>query len=410
MGRDVVYLVGTADTKADELVYLADLLSQGGVEVLRVDVGTRRPGCDMDISAREIARHHPAGADAVLGGDDRGQAMAAMSDALALYCARNKHEIAAIIGIGGGGGTSIITAGMRELPYGVPKIMVSTLASGDVAPYVATSDLVMMPSVTDIAGLNRISRHILHNAAHAMLGMVQNAYVAPAQVTPSIGLSMFGVTTPCVTQISAELSDRFDCVVFHATGTGGRSMEQLLSQGMLDGLIDITLTEIADELVGGVLSAGATRLDGVIASGKPFVGSVGALDMVNFWAPETVPEKFRDRLFYHHNSNVTLMRTTVEENAAFGHWIATKLNKAIGPVCLLLPEKGVSALDVDGGPFWNPDADSALFGALEHSLQTTRTRQVKRLPYHINDPDFSAAAAAEFLTMNRKPHAAHSPL
>lgn len=395
----MICLVGTSDTKAAELVYLRDMFVRRGLAVRNIDVGTRAPGCAMDVSAAEVALFHSDGSDAVLGGDDRGAAVFAMAQAFAGYCRENREQISAIIGIGGGGGTSIITAGMRELPYGVPKVMVSTLASGDVAPYVGTSDLIMMPSVTDIAGLNRISRQILHNAAHAIVGMVEQPYVAPHDVMPSIGLSMFGVTTPSVTQITNLLEDSFDCVVFHATGTGGRSMEQLLSDGMLDGLIDITTTEIADELVGGVLSAGATRLDAVIASGKPYVGSVGALDMVNFWAPETVPDKFSDRLFYHHNANVTLMRTTAEECRQIGHWIADKLNAASGPVCLLLPEKGISALDIEGGPFWDPQADAALFEAIETRLAQTETRTVRRLPYHINDPAFSAAAAKTFLSV-----------
>ena len=287
------------------------------------------------------------------------------------------------------------------LPYGLPKIMVSTLASGDVGPYIDISDIIMMPAVTDMTGLNRISRHILHNAAHAILGMASHPYDAPAQTRPSVGLSMFGVTTAAVSQITTLLEGRFDCVVFHATGTGGRTMEHLLRAGLLDGLIDITTTEVADELVGGVLSAGPGRLNAVIASGLPYVGSVGALDMVNFWAPETVPEKFADRLFYHHNANVTLMRTTADESAQIGAWIAGKLNKAKGPIRLMLPEKGVSALDIEGGPFWDPAADAALFAAVEQNLKQSQTCQITRLPHHINDPAFSAAAAEAFVELTK---------
>jgi len=393
----VIYLVGTSDTKSEEITYLRGLLSGAGKPLRCVDVGTRPPGCSMDVAQSEVASHHPDGIDAVLGGDARGQSVSAMATAFARYCAHHADEITAMIGIGGGGGTSIITAGMRELPYGVPKLMVSTLASGDVAPYVGISDLIMMPAVTDLAGLNRINRHVLHNAAQAISGMATHPYTSQPEVKPAIGLSMFGVTTPCVTQIAAKLRDRFDCVVFHATGTGGRSMERLLAQDMLDGLIDITTTEIADELVGGVLSAGATRLDAVIASGRPYVGSVGALDMVNFWAPDTVPDRFRDRLFYHHNANVTLMRTTPDECRKIGEWIAAKLNRATGPVHLLLPEGGISALDIDGGPFCNPQADAALFTALETNLAQTDTRKITRLPCHINDPAFSAAAVQAFM-------------
>ncbi len=396
----MIYLVGTQDTKAAELAYLRALLAAGGADFLVVDVSTGPTETAVDISARDIAACHPEGADAVLGLRDRGRAVAAMAAAFAAYCTAHKDRITAIIGIGGGGGTSIIAPGMRQLPYGVPKILVSTLASGDVGPYVGTSDIIMMPSVTDLAGLNRISRHILHNAAQALLGMSAHPYAAPGDSTPSIGLSMFGVTTPCVTQITAQLADRLDCVVFHATGTGGRSMENLLGEGMLDGLIDMTTTEIADEVVGGVLSAGPTRLDAVIASGKPYVGSVGALDMVNFWAPDTVPEKFGGRLFYYHNDNVTLMRTTAAECERIGQWLADKLNRTTGPVRLLLPEKGISALDIEGGAFWDPAADAALFDAIEGLLDCTDLRQITRLPLHINDPAFSAAAADTYLKIS----------
>lgn len=393
----MIYLVGTSDTKAEEIAYLHNLLLAGGSRVCLVDVGTRKPVGQMHVTQTEIAKCHPEGINAVLGLTDRGQSVAAMTTAFASFCNSKKPQIDAIIGIGGGGGTSIITAGMRTLPYGVPKVMVSTLVSGDVAPFVGTSDIIMMPSVTDIAGLNRISRHILHNAAQSVLGMAAHLYQAPNDTRPSVGLSMFGVTTQSVTQITPHLNAHFDCVVFHATGTGGRSMEQLLGDKMLDGLIDITTTEIADELVGGVLSAGPTRLDEVLASGKPYVGSVGALDMVNFWAPDTVPEKFKDRLFYHHNDNVTLMRTTADECAQIGAWIAKKLNKSTGPVRLLLPQQGISQLDILDGPFWDPHADAALFDALEQHLNQTDTRRIQRLPHHINDLAFSAAAAQAYL-------------
>ncbi len=396
----MIFLVGTSDTKPTEIAYLHDLLSGAGMEVCTVDVGTRATTARMDVTQTDVARCHPQGA-AVLGLRDRGQAVAAMTAAFTQYCITHKHRISAIIGIGGGGGTSIITAGMRALPYGVPKVMVSTLAAGDVAPFVGTSDIIMMPSVTDIAGLNRINRHILHNAAQSVLGMARHAYVPQDNIKPSVGLSMFGVTTPCVTQIATLLGDTHEAVIFHATGTGGRSMEKLLTEGMLDGLIDITTTEIADELVGGVLSAGATRLDAVIATGAPYVGSVGALDTVNFWAPETVPEKFKGRLFYHHNDNVTLMRTTADESAQIGVWIAGKLNQTSGPVHLLLPEKGISALDISDGPFWNPQANAALFDAIENTLTRTAIRQIKRLPFHINDPAFSAAAAQAYLDITQ---------
>jgi uncharacterized protein (UPF0261 family) len=392
-----IYVAGTVDTKGEELGYLRDLLAAGGQKVLLIDLSARPSAITVDIPPAEIAACHPDGADAVLAGTDRGQAVAAMGEAFAAWCRGHTDNIAGIIAVGGGGGTSIACAGLRELPYGVPKLMVSTLASGDTAPYVGTSDIFMVPAVTDMAGLNRLSRVILSNAAHALLGAVSAPAVGATDSKPAIGLTMFGVTTPCITAITERLRSRFDCLTFHATGTGGRAMEQLLGQGLLSGLIDITTTEIADLLFGGVLPALPTRLDVVARTGAPYVGSVGALDMVNFWAPETVPTQFRDRLFYHHNPNVTLMRTTPAENAALGRWIAAKLNVCSGPMRLLIPERGLSALDIEGGPFWDPEADAALFSALSTTLHDPS--RLTFLPYHINDPAFAEAAALAFIDM-----------
>jgi uncharacterized protein (UPF0261 family) len=398
---NVIHLVGTMDTKAAELNYLRDLLLAGGSEVRLIDVGTRPASAAADVSAEEVARHHPGGAQTVLEEKDRGSAVAAMTRAFAAYCEAEQAGIDAIMGIGGGGGTSIITAGMRALPYGIPKLMVSTLASGDVSPYVDISDIIMVPAVTDLAGLNRISRQILHNAAQAMLGMAARPYREAGDARPSIGLTMFGVTTDAVTRTCRHLEGQYDCVVFHATGTGGRTMEHLLAEDMLQGLLDLTTTEIADELVGGVLSAGAERLDAAVTSGKPYVGSVGATDMVNFWAPDTVPERFAGRLFYRHNDNVTLMRTTPEEAAEIGRFIGEKLSRARGAVHVLLPEEGVSALDIEGGPFRDPEADQALFEALESTIGPVH--RVTRLPCHINDEAFARAAAQAFVELAKEP-------
>lgn len=395
-----VYVVGTADTKGDELAYLAAAVRDAGAAVLTVDVGTRSPTIDVDVSARDVAGHHPDGAAAALGTDDRGAAVAAMGEAFAVFLG-GRSDIAGVIGIGGGGGTSIVTAGMRRLPYGIPKLMVSTLASGDVGPYVDASDIVMMPSVTDLAGLNRLSRTILHNAANAIAGMVRTPY-ADAGGRPSVGLTMFGVTTPCVTAIADRLGDAYDCMVFHATGVGGRTMEKLVDDGVLTGVIDITTTEICDFVVGGVLAATEDRLGAVARTGVPYVGSVGALDMVNFWAPETVPDAFAGRLFYRHNPNVTLMRTTAAECREIGAWIASRLNACPGPVRVLIPEKGVSALDIEGGPFFDPDADGALFETIAETLHATGDRQIVRLPLHINDPAFAKAAADTFISLSRE--------
>lgn len=389
-----VYVVGTADTKGEELAFLAHRVAAAGGSPVRVDVGTREATVDVDVTAAEVAAFHPDGAEAVLGPDDRGTAVAAMGEAFRRFIL-SRDDVGAVVGIGGGGGTSVITAGMRELPLGLPKIMVSTLASGDVAPYVGVSDIMMMPSVTDMAGLNRLSRVILHNAAEAISAMV----LRPAQQDasrPALGLTMFGVTTTCVTNVVAQLKDRYDCMVFHATGTGGRSMEKLADSGMLEGVIDVTTTEVCDLLFGGVLPATEDRFGAIARRKIPYVCSVGALDMVNFWAPETIPARYAGRTFYKHNPNVTLMRTTAEECAAIGRWIGDKLNLCDGPVRLLIPEKGVSALDIEGGAFFDPEADTALFSALETTFKATPSRRIQRLPHHINDPQFADALVAAY--------------
>lgn len=395
-----IYLVGTADTKGAELALLYDLLSKNHPDVVRVDLGTRSPAVAVDVGAEEVASFHPDGAGDILITEDRGEAVGAMATAFEHFCKAKREQIGGIIGLGGGGGTAMVTAGMRQLAYGVPKVMVSTLASGDTAPYVDVSDIVMFPSVTDIAGLNRLSRVILHNAAHAMLGMVQAPKPGLSSDRPAIGLSMFGVTTPAVTAIAQALENRFDCLIFHATGTGGRAMERLVEGSVLSGLLDITTTEICDLLFGGVLPAAPDRLDVVARSGIPYVVSVGALDMVNFWAPDTVPNRYEGRDFYHHNPNVTLMRTTAEECAQLGRWIGDKLNACPGPVRLLIPQKGVSALDIEGGAFWDPEADAALFASLEDTVTQTDQRRIIALPFHINDPEFSAAAADAYLEIS----------
>jgi uncharacterized protein (UPF0261 family) len=308
---------------------------------------------------------------------------------------RSRGDIAGVLGIGGGGGTSIVTAGMRALPVGIPKLMVSTLASGDTSAYVDVSDIAMLYSVTDLAGLNRISRVVLTEAAYAMAGMVR----APASAEtgkPAVGLTMFGVTTPCVTQAVEALRDDYDCLVFHATGTGGRAMEKLVESGLIVGVIDVTTTEVCDLLLDGVLSAGPDRLGAIARSRAPYVGSTGALDMVNFRTIETVPERYRGRHLYRHNPQVTLMRTTPEENRLIGEWIGERLNRCQGPVRFLLPEKGVSAIDAPGQPFHDPGADAALFDALERTVEQTGMRRIIRLACHINDREFSAALVENF--------------
>lgn len=389
-----ILVVGTADTKGEELTYLAQCVREAGGDPLTVDIGTRTPACATDVSARDVAAHHPAGQNAVLGLDDRGAAVSAMAEAFAAFLA-DTRDISGIVGIGGGGGTSMITRGMQQLPLGLPKIMVSTLAGGDVSGFVGVSDIIMMPSVTDLAGLNRLSRTILHNAAQAVTAMALRP-AATGDDKPALGLTMFGVTTPCVTAIARQLTGDYDCMVFHATGVGGRAVEKLADSGMVAGVLDITTTEVCDLLFGGVLPATEDRFGAIARTRLPCVVSVGALDMVNFWAPETIPARYADRQFYRHNPNVTLMRTTAEENAQMGAWIGNRLNQCDGPVHLLIPEKGVSALDIGGGAFWSPEADKALFEALEATIVQTASRRITRLPYHINDPEFANAAVAAF--------------
>lgn len=395
-----VYVVGTYDTKGEELAYLAGLIRAQGLAVAEVDVGTKAPAADVDVTAAEVAASHPKGVSAVLGLTDRGTAVAAMGEAFARYLSA-RMDVAAVIGLGGGGGTSIVTAGMRALPYGVPKLMVSTLASGDVSPYVDVSDIAFMPSVTDMAGLNGLSRVILHNAAQAISGMARTPAVA-GEGKPSLGLTMFGVTTTCVMAIVDRLKADYDCMVFHATGTGGHTMEKLADSGLLAGVLDITTTEVCDLLFGGALPATEDRFGAIARTHLPYVGSVGALDMVNFWAIDTVPAAFKGRNLYKHNPNVTLMRTNAEECSRIGAWIGRKLNACEGEVRFLIPEKGVSALDIEGGAFFDPEADTALFEAIEQTLVQTERRKIVRLPLHINDPEFAEAAVAAFVSISNR--------
>ena len=387
-----ILVVGTADTKGEELAYLSDVIKEAGATPIVVDVGIGEPSRPVDISHTQVAAARP---DPALQGRDRGKAVAAMGQAFESFVTQYAG-FDAILGIGGGGGTSIVTRGMRALPVGIPKLMVSTLASGDVAPFVDVTDITMTPSITDLAGLNSVSRTVLRNAAFAIVGMAA-AGAAPAAEKPSLGLTMFGVTTPCVMRLVETLRDRYDCLVFHATGTGGRAMEKLADSDKLAGIIDVTTTEVCDLLVGGVLSAGPDRLGAVARTRLPYVGSCGALDMVNFWGLESVPERFRARKLHVHNPQVTLMRTTPEECRQIGAWIAQKLNACEGPVRFLIPEKGVSALDIEGGAFFDEDADAALFEALSQGLRMTPNRRLIRLPLHINDPAFSDALAQTFL-------------
>ena len=390
-----VYVAGTCDTKGQELAYVKARIAARGVPAVIVDLSTRESG-GGDISAREVAAHHPGGAAAVFTGD-RGSAVAAMADAFEIFI-RGRDDLAGLIGLGGSGNTALVTQAMRALPVGVPKLMVSTVASANVAPYVGPSDIAMMYSVTDVAGLNRISRVILANAAHAIAGMVSGEVPAVADDKPALGLTMFGVTTPCVDRARKIIEgEGIEVVVFHATGVGGQSMEGLVRDGQVAGLLDLTTTELADELVGGILSAGPDRLEAGVRAGLPQVIGVGALDMVNFGPAATVPSRFAGRRFHVHNESVTLMRTTPDENAALGAWIVRVLSRSTRPAVVMLPLRGVSALDIAGGPFEDSEADARLFQTIASGLKGHPWVRVEARDEHINDPTFAAAAARNLL-------------
>ncbi len=395
------YVVGTFDTKPRELFFIRQCLEKLGLRVVTVDLATSGKTSPASVHPREVARHHPEGEFAVFSGD-RGIAVSAMAVAFEHFLL-TRRDLGGIISAGGSGGTSLATPAMRALPIGVPKVMISTMASGDTRPYVGPSDICMMYSVTDVQGINRISEKVLSNAAHALAGMIAHPPVESQVTKPAIGLTMFGVTTPCVQAVTKRLADAYDCLVFHATGVGGQSMEKLADSGMLAGVIDVSTTEVADEIVGGVLSAGATRMDVFSRLALPYVGSCGALDMVNFGAWDSVPERFKARNLYRHNPTVTLMRTTAEENCAIGEFIADKLNAMRGSVRFLIPEAGVSAIDKAGQPFYDPEADRALFTTIEQRFRKSADRQLLRLPHHINDDAFAEALVAAWHDVSRAP-------
>ena len=386
------YVAGTFDTKGRELHFMRQCLEKLGLRVVTVDLSTSGKPSAAGVHPREVARHHPDGESAVFSGD-RGSAVTAMALAFARFV-QTRSDLGGLLSAGGSGGTSLATSGMRALAIGVPKVMVSTMASGDTRPYVGPSDICMMYSVTDVQGIHRISEQVLANAAHALAGMIAHPPTISANNKPALGLTMFGVTTPCVQAVVKRLEDEYDCLVFHATGVGGQSMEKLADSGLLAGAIDVSTTEIADEIADGVLSAGPTRLDVFARHPLPYVGSCGALDMVNFGAWDTVPERLRSRKLYRHNSTVTLMRTTVDDCRAIGAFLADKLNAMTGPVRFLIPEGGVSAIDKPGQPFFDPDADRALFAAIEERFRSGTDRRLIRMPMHINDEAFADALVA----------------
>jgi uncharacterized protein (UPF0261 family) len=389
-----IALVGTLDTKGREYAFLRDRLVEAGVDVLVIDAGINDPvGLEPDISRDEVARAGGADSTALAAAGDRGAAVTAMAagaEAIArdLYTA---GRFDGILALGGSGGSSIAAPAMRALPVGVPKLLVSTVASGDTRPYVGAVDVTMMYSVVDISGVNSVSARIMANAAGAIAGMVK-ATVPEAAGKPLVAATMFGVTTPCVTTARERLEEHgYEVLVFHATGAGGQSMEALAKDGFLAGVLDVTTTELADELVGGVLSAGPDRLEAAGAAGVPQVVSLGALDMVNFGPRESVPPRFDDRNLYVHNPTVTLMRTTPDECAELGRTIGSKLSGATGPTVLFIPNGGVSMIATPGQPFYDPAADEALVKGLRETLGDSV--EVHERDEDVNDPAFATAMA-----------------
>ncbi|MEM8838963.1 MAG: ABC transporter permease [Pseudomonadota bacterium] len=399
----IVYVCGTFDTKGRELDYMADLVRESSLIVRTVDLSTSGGRSGADVPPHVVAAHHPRGAAAVFTGD-RGTAVAGMTLAFERWV-KNTGDIGGLLSAGGSGGTALVSPGFRVLPVGVPKLIISTVASGNTEQYVGPSDVTMMYSVADVQGLNSITRPVLANGAAALAGMVR-ARQKPqpeADGKPAIGMTMFGVTTPCVQMVSKMLETDYDCLVFHATGVGGRSMEKLLDSGLLEAVIDLTTTEVCDMVAGGVFAATEERFDASIRAGGAYIGACGALDMVNFNAPDTIPERYRGRLFYEHNPQITLMRTTPEECVKMAEFIGEKLNRMTGPVRFFLNEGGVSLLDSPGQPFRDPTANKALFETLESVVRHTANRQLVRVPHNINDPEFADLVVRTFRSFNGRP-------
>lgn len=394
-----IAVLGTLDTKGSEHAFIADLIREKGHTPLLIDVGTSTPPTvTPDITREEVAAAAGIDLASLIARQDRGECVVAISEAAPVLAAKlaSEGKIDGIISLGGGGGTAIGTAAMRGLPFGFPKVMVSTLASGNTAHYVGEKDITMMPSIADVAGLNRITRIVFTRAAGAICGMVESEIPAATEDLPLIAASMFGNTTQCVDH-AREIIDAagYETLVFHSTGTGGKTMESLIADGLITGVLDITTTEWADEYVGGTLSAGSTRLDATAQANIPAIVVPGCLDMVNFGARETVPEKFNGRNFYIHNPQVTLMRTNAEECTELGKIIAEKVNGYTAPVSVLIPTKAISIISAEGQPFHDPEADQALFSSLKSNLNSSIP--VIEMDLEINDPAFSKACAETLL-------------
>jgi uncharacterized protein (UPF0261 family) len=403
MSKTVV-LVGSLDTKGREYAFIKELIEKQNVETLVVDFGVQgKPAIKPDIGRSKVAKAGGGDISYLAAGDHKDEAMKTMATGLAVIVRRlyDKGKLDGIIGMGGTGGTSIITAAMRTLPVGVPKVMVSTVGGGDVSVYAGTKDITFIPSIVDVAGINRISRAIYANAAGAIAGMVKVKRPKAVEEKQLVVASMFGNTTKSVDHAREILEKNgYEVLVFHATGTGGKTMESLITDGYITASMDITTTELADEVCGGVFSAGPERCLGASRAGIPAVLVPGCVDMANFWGIETVPEKYRGRNLYEWNPNVTLLRTNVEENILMGKMLAAAANAASAPVAVIIPLKGVSMLDSEGGAFWDPLADRACFNAIKENLKPG-------IPYvemnhNINDPEFSEKVAAVLLQMLKK--------
>ena len=386
-----IVIVGTLDTKGAEHDFARGIIEDQGVDTHLIDAGVRgEPAVEADTPREEVVRRGGTELEELIDADDRGEAVDTMARGAAAVAADLHEEgvLEGILSLGGSAGTTIGTTAMRALPYGVPKVMVSTMASGDTRPYVESRDIAMLYSVADVAGLNQLTRTVISNAALAVVGMTTADPDFETPDKPTVGVTMFGVTTPCVTEARALLEERgYEVLTFHATGTGGKAMEELVEQGVIEGVLDVTTTELADELVGGVLSAGPDRLEAAGEAGVPQVVSVGALDMVNFGPRDSVPQEFEDRQFHVHNPTVTLMRTTSEENRELGRTLAEKVNRATGPTMVVLPTGGVSMIDVEGEDFYDPEADAALFDAIRETLNDDV--ELIEAETDVNDPEFA---------------------
>ncbi len=396
----VIAIIGSLDTKGAEFEFLKNQIEQRGHKTLLIDVGIK--GSDLltpDVPAGEVSAAAGENLEELASANDRGRAVAAMAKGICEIVAGlwGEKKFDGLISMGGSAGTSVGTAAMRALPLGVPKVMVSTVAGTDVSDYVGVKDIVMIPSIVDVSGINRISRQVISQAAGCVCGMAETE-IPKGEDRLLIAASMFGNTTDCVQAASKALEAAgYEVLIFHATGVGGKTMESLIEDGFITGVLDLTTTEWADELVGGVLAAGPHRMEAAARNGIPTVAAPGCLDMVNFWAPNTIPTKFEGRLFYEHNPNITLMRTTPEESRELGRIFAQKVNLSTGPVAVFLPLKGISVIAMEGQPFHSPEADEALFSTIKENLRPDIP--IHEMDVDINHPSFSEAAWKELLNL-----------